>query len=82
MIHSNFERLGYEDHEREERLVLTGFLAGYDGDLETSSHLSEDQARRALARLADITDRTGLHAAVRKIKTQRDAQPRGEASDE
>jgi phage recombination protein Bet len=69
ILHSHFARLGYEDHDREERLVFTGVLGGYDGDLETSSHLTQEQASRARVRLEGVKTRDELLTAVRKIKT-------------
>jgi phage recombination protein Bet len=69
ILHSHFARLGYEDHDREERLVFTGVLGGYDGDLETSSHLTQEQASRARVRLEGLKSRDELITAVRKIKT-------------
>jgi hypothetical protein len=69
IIHSHFERLGYEKHDREERIIFTAKLAGIvNGDLETSKDLTQDQARAAIDRLKEIKDRAHLVAVVTGIE--------------
>ena len=77
MIQSAFAKLGYEPHDREERLIFTAALAGYDGDLETSGHLTEAQARTALGRLNGIATRFELIQAVNRIENARKAEHDG-----
>ena len=63
IIHQHFARLGYEDHDREERLAFTGRLAG-TGPLETSSSLTRDQARNVARQLEPLKDRAELVALL------------------
>jgi len=77
IIRTAFSKLGYEDHDREERLVFTARLAGVPDDLESTKDLTEAQARTAIGRLNGIKDRAGLLAAATRI--EQDAS--GEATD-
>lgn len=63
VIHQHFKRLGYEDHDREERLAFTARLAG-TGPLETSSGLTRDQARAVARQLEGCKDRAELVALL------------------
>ena len=63
VIHQHFNRLGYEDHDREERLAFTGRLAGV-GPLETSSALTAEQARHVVRQIEVLKDRAELVALL------------------
>jgi recombination protein RecT len=64
MIRQHFENLGYTDGDRDARLRATGRLAGYDGQLQTTSDLTADQAARVLRQLQNISDAAALDALL------------------
>ncbi len=65
LIRTHFRRLGFEDHEREERLVATAKLAGIDPvSLETTNGLSMALLHQVAAQLGKCRDRPALTALL------------------
>ncbi len=62
LIRKYFERLGYSDsdEDRVSRLSATATLAGYDGDLHTTSDLGAGQAAQVLRQLEKCRDAPAL----------------------
>jgi len=63
LIHSHFKRLGFEAHERDERLAITALLAGTPG-VESTNDLSEKQVAMVVERLSRCKDRPSLMERV------------------
>src|SRR5262245_11147542 len=58
-LQGHFKRLGYEDHDREERLAITAKLAGA-GEIESSAQLTQEQVQAALKKIEKCKDRAAL----------------------
>jgi hypothetical protein len=71
-IQAHFRRLGFEDHERDERLAITARIAGA-GDIGSSKDLTQDQVKAALKVLEKCRDRPMLTAAVIAMAESEDA---------
>lgn len=63
IIHQHFKRLGFEDDERDQRLVATAAIAGVE-ELASSSDLTEAQARTVADTLSRCKDRDALIALL------------------
>jgi hypothetical protein len=68
IIQSHFKRLGFETHDRDERLVITAQIAGLpEGhDLGSTKELTQEQASAVADTLSRCKDRVRLMALVTK----------------
>jgi hypothetical protein len=60
IIRSHFKRLGFEDHDRDERLSYTAIIAGIDGEIGSTKELTEDQAKAVADTLSRCKDKERL----------------------
>src|SRR6185437_3515908 len=72
-LQAHFKRLGFEDHDRDERLAVTAIITGAPRDLASSKDLTQDQVKAALKVLEKCRDRPSLTAAVAELAESEDA---------
>jgi hypothetical protein len=74
IIQSHFKRLGFEGHDRDERLVITAQIAGLpEGhDLGSTKELTQEQASAVADTLSRCKDRVRLMALVTKQEDGQD----------
>lgn len=74
IVRAHFKRLGFEDHEREQRLATTAVIAGVPADLASTTDLTEEQLSAVADTLARCRDRERLIMLLTKGDKQ-EARP-------
>lgn len=73
IVRAHFKRLGFEDHERDQRLATTAVIAGVPADLATTTDLTEEQLSAVADTLARCRDRERLIVLLTKRDKPRDS---------